>query len=307
MELKVEKKKVSVIIPAHNDESTIIRAINSVIKQSYQNIEIIVVVNGSTDNTFCVVERLIECMEKSNIKLLRSKPGRSRARNLGLIESEGDFIAFLDADDSLTTYHIERAVNQLNADRSLFAYAGLSERIKKGESLGIIHDYKDRSINDLIIENFFAISAVVFKNSDIVSFNEIISTNEDWLFWVQNLVNKKIFFDNEHVATQIFITGNNTMSDIMGLRETMIYVKAVGKNIDPKINHTYFSIFKNMLAFFSGKYAENESMRRVIKKSFPIMFWTGNALFRLPFLGKKLRQKVREYYSHQKNQYNVGD
>lgn len=303
----MEKKKVSVIIPAHNDESTIIRAINSVIKQSYQNIEIIVVVNGSTDNTFCLVERLIERMEKSNIKLLRSKSGRSRARNLGLIEAEGDFIAFLDADDSLTTYHIERAVNQLNADRSLFAYAGLSERIKEGESLGIIHDYADRSINDLIIENFFAISAVVFKNSDIVSFNEIISTNEDWLFWIQNLVNKKFFFDNEHVATQIFITGNNTMSDIMGLRETMIYVKAVGKNIDPKINHTYFSIFKNMLAFFSGKYADNESMRRVIKKSFPIMFWTGNALFRLPFLGKKLRQKVREYYSHQKNQYNVGD
>lgn len=221
--------KVSVIIPAHNDEKTVLRAIDSVKNQTYPDIEILVIENGSIDNTFEVLENIVKTVVYDNVKVFISQPGRSIARNKGLLEAEGEFIAFLDADDSLCQTHIEKAIDRLQNDVSLFAYAGLADRISDTKNLGVIHDYIGRSINELAIENFFAISSVVFRNKDIVLFDEKINTNEDWLFWVQNLINRYVFFDNEHIATHIFITGDNTMRDIFSLRETMIYVKAIGK------------------------------------------------------------------------------
>ncbi|MFP7200028.1 CDP-glycerol glycerophosphotransferase family protein [Lysinibacillus halotolerans] len=91
--------KVSIVIPAYNAEKTIERAIESVIKQDFENVQIIVVNDGSTDRTQIIVETLQK--KYSNIYLINehSNQGVSASRNKGINLATGQFITFLDADD----------------------------------------------------------------------------------------------------------------------------------------------------------------------------------------------------------------
>lgn len=93
-------KKISVIIPFYNSKNFIIRALRSVIKQSYRNIEIILVNDKSTDGSYELVKKYKKI--DSRIKIISTKKNSrtvSKPRNLGIKISSGEYIAFLDADD----------------------------------------------------------------------------------------------------------------------------------------------------------------------------------------------------------------
>lgn len=91
--------KVSIIMPAYNASKTIVESINCVLEQTYTNWELIIVNDGSTDNTLNVVEPFTK--ETSRIKLVNliNNGGLPNARNAGVESSDGNFIAFLDSDD----------------------------------------------------------------------------------------------------------------------------------------------------------------------------------------------------------------
>ena len=101
---------VSVIIPTFNRSALVIKAIDSVLNQSYQNIELIIVDDGSTDDT-----NLSLSIYKDRIKVLSQKnSGVSSARNKGVQESRGDWVAFLDSDDTWQVDKLEKQVLFLN-------------------------------------------------------------------------------------------------------------------------------------------------------------------------------------------------
>lgn len=112
---------VSVIIPVYNMEKYIEQCINSVLSQTYGNIEIILVNDGSKDNSLSICEEFAQ--KNRNIKLIDQKnQGVSCARNVGMEQAAGEFIAFLDADDTLTVNAIETLVNAAvsnNADLTI--------------------------------------------------------------------------------------------------------------------------------------------------------------------------------------------
>jgi len=91
----MKKPLVTCIIPVFNGEKYIEAAIESVLNQTYKNIEIIIVDDGSTDNTLNLIEKF-----NGNVKYIRqSNSGSGVARNLGISKASGDFIGFLDSDD----------------------------------------------------------------------------------------------------------------------------------------------------------------------------------------------------------------
>lgn len=91
---------ISVIIPLYNKEKNILQSIKSVLVQSYHDIELIVVDDGSTDSSVSVVEGI----DDSRMKLLKQEnAGPSAARNTGIRNACGEWIVFLDADDELCT------------------------------------------------------------------------------------------------------------------------------------------------------------------------------------------------------------
>ena len=92
--------KVSIIVPVHNTEKYLTSTVESLLAQTYQNIEIVLVENGSTDGSLALCHRLIE--RDDRIRLIQTEFGDlSHARNEGIRVSTGDFLAFVDSDDTV--------------------------------------------------------------------------------------------------------------------------------------------------------------------------------------------------------------
>ena len=108
---------VSIIVPAYNAERTINRCIDSILKQSYGNLEIIIINDGSKDST---EEKCMKYIKNKKIKYIRIKnSGVSNARNIGIENSTGTYIMFVDSDDIILPYVVERAIKlalEHNAD-----------------------------------------------------------------------------------------------------------------------------------------------------------------------------------------------
>lgn len=115
-------EKVSIIIPAYNVEREIEESIVSILEQTYYNLEIIIINDGSIDNTFSIIKRY--AASDSRIKVInQNNSGQSVARNKGLNEATGKYIYFFDADDFLQKEAIFELVNkmqQFDADMITF-------------------------------------------------------------------------------------------------------------------------------------------------------------------------------------------
>lgn len=113
-----QKYLVSIIIPAYNASKTIEESLDSVVNQTWKNIEVFVIDDGSEDDTFGIAEKY----QSNKIKVLKQKnSGACVARNKGLTLSSGDYIQFLDADDVLSSDKIEKQIQVLNGCQDLMA------------------------------------------------------------------------------------------------------------------------------------------------------------------------------------------
>lgn len=92
----MERNTISIVIPAYNAEKTIKRCIDSILSQTYKNLEIIIIDDGSTDNTLMECQSMNDC----RIKVIHTlNYGQGHARNIGIDAANGEYIAFVDADD----------------------------------------------------------------------------------------------------------------------------------------------------------------------------------------------------------------
>ena len=105
---------VSIIIPTYNYSQYVCRAIDSALSQTYPNVEVIVIDDGSTDDTAAIVT---DKYEQRISYLWQVNKGASSARNLGISVSRGDYIAFLDSDDRYKPENIERKVQYLQCHK----------------------------------------------------------------------------------------------------------------------------------------------------------------------------------------------
>jgi glycosyltransferase involved in cell wall biosynthesis len=157
---------ITVIIPMYNSENTITRCINSVINQTYNgSIEIIIINDGSTDRSKLIVEDLISNnnFEKFNIRLINKfNGGVSTARNTGLYEVKGNYIAFLDSDDEWLPDKLNRQLEVFNLDKSISFLGGL---IDKSNNLN--EKLLQIPLSKLIFKNYFQPSTVIFKKEII--------------------------------------------------------------------------------------------------------------------------------------------
>lgn len=144
----MSKDLVSVIIPTYNRSKMLIKAITSVQKQTYKNIEIIVVDDGSTDDTKRVVKKINDKRVKYFYK---RNGGPSASRNLGLKHSKGEFITFLDDDDEYIPGKIEKQVSFLQKNPQLgFCYSNMIVVYKNQRSLLLNETKKNTYINLLL-------------------------------------------------------------------------------------------------------------------------------------------------------------
>lgn len=106
------KNLVSVIVPVYNAEHFIEKCIHSILNQSYKNIELILVNDGSTDNSVKICDSFAKI--DNRIKLIhQANSGPSVARNNGIYNAKGKYIQFIDADDYIEENMIETLVNEM--------------------------------------------------------------------------------------------------------------------------------------------------------------------------------------------------
>ncbi|HHP6435664.1 TPA: glycosyltransferase family 2 protein [Acinetobacter baumannii] len=103
---------ISIIIPAYNASKTICKTLESLSKQNRSDFEVLIIDDGSTDDTYEICRDYIN--QKENFKLIKQKnKGVSSARNLGLRSASGDYIVFIDADNFLSNTAINEIYNHL--------------------------------------------------------------------------------------------------------------------------------------------------------------------------------------------------
>lgn len=107
----MDKPLVSVIIPMHNSELLISNVLDSVVTQTYQNLEIIVVDDKSTDKGLDIVRTYCDKYSRVRVVALTQNVGVGGARNEGIKKAQGDYIAWLDSDDIYNIYFIETLMN----------------------------------------------------------------------------------------------------------------------------------------------------------------------------------------------------
>jgi teichuronic acid biosynthesis glycosyltransferase TuaG len=113
--------KVSVIMPCFNGYKYIEDAVNSVIKQTFQDWELIIIDNNSTDNSSGIIERLVN-QDARIIKLVCHQKGAGFARNFGIQEARGRYIAFLDCDDLWSSEKLDRQIHAMQSNKAVFSW-----------------------------------------------------------------------------------------------------------------------------------------------------------------------------------------
>jgi glycosyltransferase involved in cell wall biosynthesis len=150
----MNEKSVSVIIPAYNAESSLSRCIESALSQGLDPAEVIVINDGSTDNTFEVAKNYgnrITYLEQVN-------QGQGAARNTGLFEAKSRFIAFLDADDYWLPDFLKTCVNFLHTHKEAAAVnTGLIIKKWADEYVGppAVDELHERFPDGFVLDNFF--------------------------------------------------------------------------------------------------------------------------------------------------------
>lgn len=196
---------VTIIIPTFNRATKILDAIESAVNQTYKQTQIIVIDDGSTDNTAEVLKKYpqIEYHYKEN-------GGQASARNLGLKHAKGTIIASLDSDDIWYPDFLSRCVEKLQSEHLDFVFANWDQEAKQGENWNFL-------LNDPFLKPYYAkekngwinleyhetrelylnacpspSSSVVLRKSSIVSgWDEEINIGDDWCLYLEMILTKK--------------------------------------------------------------------------------------------------------------------
>ncbi len=183
--------KVSVIIPTYNRAHLVGRAIRSVLNQTYHDFEIIVVDDGSTDNT----EEVVKGFNDERMRYIRHKEnkGGATARNTGIKAAKGEYIAFQDSDDEWLLKKLEKQMEVFKnaSPEEGVVYAGFW-RIKKGKKTYTPSSEitrKEGNIHKALLKgNFVTTQAAVVKKECFEKagmFDERLRRLQDWELWIR--------------------------------------------------------------------------------------------------------------------------
>jgi glycosyltransferase involved in cell wall biosynthesis len=205
---------VSIIIPTYNAEKTIEETLDSVYAQTYKNLEVIVVNDGSTDRTLAILENY-----NNPITILSTENnGVSHARNLGFKHSKGDYIQYLDADDLLMPAKIEIQLQALVTQEADVAY-GDWQRFKIENNQIKISETVEREIRgDLEIALFTYFwcppAAILYSRRicDVLQWNEHLPIIQDARYFLDAAIVKGKFVYTNGIVAKYRIAQSNSLS-----------------------------------------------------------------------------------------------
>lgn len=202
-------KKVSILMPVYNSEKFIKRSISSVLNQSYKNWELIIVDDGSTDNS----AKLIQTINSKKIKFFKNSKnlGQRKTRNILLKKASGDYIAYLDSDDYWNKYKLEKQIKFMQEKNLCFSYTNYLIKIKNK----IFSRKIPNKVNfkTLLKENFIGQSTVVYeKRLKIYKFKH--NERMDFSLWLEIIKETNFLYGITENLTTVSIRSESQSSNL---------------------------------------------------------------------------------------------
>lgn len=302
-------KLASIIVPCYNQAEYLDQCLQSVLSQSYNNWECIIVNDGSTDFTDEVVDKWL----KKDVRFRyfsKENGGLSSARNKGLDEVRGSYVQFLDSDDCLSVSKLEKSVHFMETqivcdvkmiisnfrmffdiNNPLLPYCKLSQELLNYES--VLYDWED-SFTIPIHCGFFDIS--VFND---FRFLEVLKSKEDWVMWVVLFKNNKARFIEESLAyyrhnpksitnsKNLLIDYLNALRYFKTILSSLEYDKLQEKLIARFYNTGLLLQRENIKIKNSNEYRLGKFLKKVATKS--RLLFVFRILMKSKFISKRLR------------------
>jgi teichuronic acid biosynthesis glycosyltransferase TuaG len=265
--ININQPLISIIMPVYNAEEYIAETIESVLNQTYENWELIIVDDYSNDTSIEIIKQFTK--QEKRIKLIESKNnfgGPARPRNIGINNSYGEYIAFLDADDLWQNIKLEKQLNYMIENNLNFTSTSSSKIDHKSNKLNdkynlfyYLRSYTNKSsICDLIKYSYISTSSVVIEKKIVLNFNEDIDfiSVEDLCLWLEILKNSATryrYLDEELLQYRILFTSISDRNNIHKQRTkaNICILKFILKNNYFKIiNCFYLSLIKTMIVSF---------------------------------------------------------
>ena len=261
---------VSVVIPTYNRANTLLRSIDSVISQSYNDLELIIVDDASTDNTGSAVSSYDD--DRIEYIKLEENRGAPVARNKGSERATGDFIAFLDDDDGWKTNKINKQIERFRDldEEYAIVYTGREKR-RGGSITNKYHPSKEGDIHERLLKSNIIPSETPLIRKDVFiqvgGFDPSFKSKQDLDLWLRITKDHRVSLIDEILAFSYKDTKNR-----IGANPEALYQgqrKLIEKHIDefrrfPDIlSHQYLK-----LGIHAANTGRNKEAKYYFKKSY---------------------------------------
>ena len=191
----MDKEKVSIIVPMYNAEKFIGKTIESVLSQTYENWEMLIMNDVSTDNSLAVVNEYVKKDDRIKVVNTEKNMGVVKGRNHLIDLANGKYIAFLDADDYWHSQKLEKQIQfmkEKNAGISCTEYTRVKEN---GEKVNKVVIKSEISYTDMLKNNYLGCLTVMYDVEKVGKryFKEL-EKNEDYVLWLEIVKDVKTIF-----------------------------------------------------------------------------------------------------------------
>lgn len=252
----------SVVIPLYNKELSVRNTINSVLDQTFKEFEVIIVNDGSTDNSLEIVKQI-----KDNRIRIIDKPngGVSSARNRGIKEAKYDWICFLDADDLWEDNHLQ-ILNDMIVDYRQYkvfctSYIRSNQNLPQDQDnkVVVIEDYFKEAIKN----QFFWTSVTCIHNTvfqDVGDFNIHLNRGEDLELWAR--IGRKYPIVRSKKVTAIYRTDAENRSDAINYNISKSYLSIV--DIKNSIKSSEKKYLRSLLISALKRFVKNMDIKNIV-------------------------------------------
>lgn len=181
-----DKFLVSVVMPMFNASDTVRESVYSVLRQTHKNLELIIVDDCSTDSSYEIAEEMQKVDRRVNVIRLNKNSGAGFARNVGIEKSSGNYIAFLDADDSWTESKLEKQLLAANTSGAALVCTGYTIFNRNGQKKGNKQPPLWITHQDLLKSNLIGCLTALYSVDKIGKvYMPLIRKRQDYAMWLQ--------------------------------------------------------------------------------------------------------------------------
>lgn len=295
----MEKEKISVIIPTYNRGNIIEKSIRSVLNQTYKFIELLIVDDGSTDNT----EEVVKKIDDDRIKYIKldSNCGASHARNIGIKNASGKYISFQDSDDIYHIDKLEKQYNNLKKNNSDFDFCKII--IHDGDFISEIpsnHQIesirKKLFVDELCNGNYISTQAILIKKeiAEKILFDERLPRFQDYDFVMRVIANVKVSYIDE-VLIDLYRQENSISNNLDKLQSAITIILNKKYKL---IKNQKELLTKNLIVFLVNNFVEKRNKEyETLNNKYINLETNYQNLFKENDKNKKNYNQIREQYN----------